>query len=524
MSQSEHSGAVAPAVRFEHITKRFPGVLALHDVSVDIAAGSCHALCGENGAGKSTLGKILAGIHAQDEGRILVHGREVRITSPRDALAAGVGMVHQELAFCENMSVAENLCLSSLPAKRGFVDRDAMVERANAMLEEIGTRLDVRKPLGTLSIAQQQMVQIASAVGSGARILVFDEPTSSLSQGEADRLYDLVGRLTQRGVACIYVSHRMPEVFRLCDTVTVLRDGQHVGTRPTSELTERDLVQMMIGRPLAAYFPRRANGEAHAHPERLRADKLTSAGKFHDVSLTLRAGEIVGLAGLVGAGRSELAAALFGLDAGAQGTMHIDGVPVHLRTPRDAIRKGLGLVPEDRKKQGLVPMETGLHNLSLSILERLSRFTWLRRAAERALGTEFFAKLRVRSTAIDVPVASLSGGNQQKIVLARWLAAGTRILLLDEPTRGVDVGAKAEIHALISDLAEKGAAILLISSELPEVLSLSDRVLVMRAGHLVGEVRRDDATQDGLLRMMAGLDGRPLPSPTIERSSSQLPA
>ena len=492
-----------PAVRFDNITRRFPGVQALTNVSLEIAAGSCHALCGENGAGKSTLGKILAGIHTPDSGKIFIDGAEVRFASPRDALAAGVGMVHQELAFCDNLSVAENLCLGTLPSRRGLLDRDAMAERARAMLAEIGTTLDVARAVGSLTIAQQQMVQIAMAVSGGARIIVFDEPTSSLSHVEAERLYELIGRLTARGVACIYVSHRMPEVFRLCDTVSVLRDGHHVGTRPIAGLSEHDLVQMMIGRPLADYV-HKPEGVVIGE-EVLRVDGLASPGKFHDVSFSLRAGEVLGIAGLVGAGRSEVAQALFGLDAARRGTIALRGAPAQVKTPADAIALGLGLVPEDRKRQGLIPQETALHNLSLSILRRLSRFTWLRRGEERRTAKEFFDRLRVRAPSLDTVVAGLSGGNQQKIVLARWLAARASVLILDEPTRGVDVGAKAEIHALIGELAARGTAILLISSELPELLTLASRILVLRQGRLVGEVAREQATQDRLLRLMAGL-------------------
>jgi len=491
-----------PAVRFEKITRRFPGVQALSDVSLEIAAGSCHALCGENGAGKSTLGKILAGIHTPDSGRLVVHGREVHFTSPRDALAAGVGMVHQELAFCENLSVAENLCLGALPARAGLLDRQAMAERATAMLAEIGTTLDVGRAVGSLTIAQQQMVQIAMAVSGGARIIIFDEPTSSLSQVEADRLYELIGRLTARGVACIYVSHRMPEVFRLCDTVSVLRDGQHVGTRPIAELSEHELVRMMIGRPLAEYVspPNAVPGD-----EVLRVRGLSSPGKFDNVSFSLRSGEVLGIAGLVGAGRSELAQALFGLDHVRRGEISLRGQRVRVDTPAEAISLGIGLVPEDRKRQGLVPQASALHNLSLAILRRLSRLGWLRRREERSVAQEFFDRLRVRAASLDVVVAGLSGGNQQKIVLARWLAARASVLILDEPTRGVDVGAKAEIHALIGELAARGSAILLISSELPEILTLATRIIVLRGGRLVGEVTREQATQDRLLRLMAGL-------------------
>ena len=492
-----------PAVRFDQVSKRFPGVQALSDVSLEIAAGSCHALCGENGAGKSTLGKILAGLQSPDGGRLFVHGKEVRLHGPRDAQAAGIAMVHQELAFCENMTVAENLCLFDLPSRRGLLDRREMERRATAMLAETGTTMDVHRPFGELAIAQRQMVQIAAAVGGGADIIVFDEPTSSLSQVEADQLYALMGRLQQRGVTCIFVSHRMPEIFRLCDTLSVLRDGRHVATRPVSEITEQELVQLMIGRPIAEYLPK--HRESGSGAEVLRVEELSSPGKFERISLTLRAGEVVGLAGLMGAGRTELACALFGLDRPGSGSVYVDQRRVEIGSPEGAIEVGIALVPEDRKRQGLVLMASALHNSSLPSLWRLSRFSWIRRERERRLATEYFQRLRVRAASPDVVVGGLSGGNQQKVVLAKWLAMRARVLILDEPTRGVDVGAKAEIHALIGELAEQGTAILLISSELPEVITLSERILVLREGRLVGEVRRQDATQEGLLRMMTGL-------------------
>ena len=494
-----------PVVRFERVSKRFPGVLALREVTLEVADGSCHALCGENGAGKSTLGKILAGIYTPDEGEVFVHGRRVRFHAPRDAFMAGVGMVHQELAFCDNISVAENLCLGDLPTRRGVVWRAEMERRARAMLAEIGTELDVARPLGRLTIAQQQMVQIAAAVGSGARIIVFDEPTSSLSQPEADRLYGLIRRLQARGVTCIYVSHRMAEIFGLCDAVSVLRDGAHVATRPVAGLSEAELVRMMIGRSLEEYFPKHL--ERPPGEELLRVEHLTCPGKFEDVSFSLRAGEVVGLAGLVGAGRSEIARALFGLERRATGTVLLEGKPLVAFSPRRAIARGIALVPEDRKREGLVLSESGLHNTSLPILPRLSRFGWIRRGEERDLVYEQFRRLRVRTPGLDAAVAGLSGGNQQKVVLAKWLASDPRVLILDEPTRGVDVGAKAEIHALIDQLAARGHGILLISSELPEVLSLSGRILVLRGGRLVGELTRNEASQDRLMYLMAGVNG-----------------
>ena len=493
----------APAVRFAGITKRFPGVVALDDVSFDVAAGSCHALCGENGAGKSTLSGILAGIQTPDAGALMIDGSPVRFGSPRDALIAGVAMVHQELAFCENLSVAENLYLGRLPTRHGLFARDTLRAQALELLRSIGAEIDPARAVETLSIAQQQLVQIAGAVGSGARVIVFDEPTSSLGERETEQLFALLGSLRARGVTVLYISHRMPEIFRLCDTVTVLRDGRHVSTESTTTLDEATLIHRMIGRRLEQYFPqhqRMAPGD-----ELLRVEGMTSIGKFSDVSFALRAGEVVGMAGLVGAGRSEIARALFGLDASARGSTWIRGVRVRIDGPEAAMSHGIGLVPEDRKRQGLVlPMRTR-ENTTLPILERLARWTVVDRGRERQVAATQLERMQVRESYFEAPTLTMSGGNQQKVVLAKWLAAGSNILILDEPTRGVDVGAKAELHAWIDRMAAEGAAILLISSELPELLNLSRRILVLRHGRLAGEVAREDASQDTLLRMMAGI-------------------
>ena len=492
-----------PALRLSGISKSFPGVRALSEVSFEVAAGSCHALCGENGAGKSTIGKMVAGIHAPDEGTLEVFGKPVHFTSPRDALAAGIGIVHQELAFCENLTVAENLCLGTLPARGGFLSRDEMDRRARAMLSMIDAPIEPTRRVGELTPGQQQMVQIAAAVAGGARIVVFDEPTSSLSQREALRLYDLIGRFKAQGVTSIYVSHRMEEIFLLCDTITVLRDGRHVATRPTAELPHAELVQMMIGRRLEEYFP--AHVQATPGADLLEVRGLDSPGRFRDVSFTLRAGEVLGMAGLVGAGRSEVGMALFGLDPAATGQILVEGKPARPRNPIEAMRIGIGLVPEDRKRQGLVLQMSALANTTLPVLDRLDRFGFVRRTLERATAGEYFTRLRVRAPGLDTVTAGLSGGNQQKLVLAKWLAARCRILILDEPTRGVDVGAKAEIHALIDELAAQGHGIILISSELPEVLNLSTRLLVLREGRLAGTLSRAEATQESVLRLMAGM-------------------
>jgi ABC-type sugar transport system ATPase subunit len=491
------------AVRFDAITKRFPGVTALDAVSFDIAPGTCHALCGENGAGKSTLGKLLAGIHVPDAGRIFVSGRPVRFTTPTQALAAGVATVHQEISFCENLSVAENLCLGALPSRAGFVSRRAMRERAALMLASIEAALDVDTVVGDLTIAQQQLIQIAGAIGGGARVIVFDEPTSSLSQPEAERLYGLIDGLRRRGVTCIYVSHRLEEIFRLCDTVTVLRDGRHVRTTPAAELTRAQLVEQMIGRPVDEYLPNHITGALG--PERLRVEALGGPGGFRNVSFSVRAGEVVGLAGLVGAGRSEVARAIFGIDPRTSGAVYVDGTLLPAGTPAAAIACGIGLVPEDRKRQGLVLSMSVLSNATLSILPSVAPLGWLRRRAEVEAAVPLLERLRLRAPTLDTPAAALSGGNQQKIVITKWLAAHCPILIVDEPTRGVDVGAKAEIHALVDELAAQGTAVLLISSEMPEILGLSTRILVFREGRIVGEVPRELATQEALLRLMAGV-------------------
>ncbi|MGA2497073.1 MAG: sugar ABC transporter ATP-binding protein [Tepidisphaeraceae bacterium] len=492
-------------IRFESITKRFAGVTALSDVTLAIRRGECHALMGENGAGKSTLGKVLAGIHRAEEGRVLIDGVERRFHSPREAATAGIGMVHQELAFCPELSVAENLSMGRYPMHLGlFVRRSEMEAKARELLEQIGVDIDVRRPMHELTTGQEQMVQIAAAVGTGAKILVFDEPTSSLSEVEARRLFALIGQLKQRGVTMIYVSHRLPEVFTLCDRISVLRDGRHVGTLPRAEADENRVVQMMIGRELAAEGDLRPRPrEQHAV---LEVSGLRSPGKFREVGFTVHAGEILGFAGLVGAGRSEVAQAVFGLDPRAEGVVSVEGRQLPGRSISAAMRAGIGLVPEDRKRQGLVLMMGCRENFSLSLLERFTNWGFLKLGRERADAIAACKQLAVKTATIDTPVAALSGGNQQKVVLTRWLAQGGKILIVDEPTRGVDVGAKAAIHVLLSDLARQGLAIVLISSELPELLKLSTRVLVMREGRMVGSVAGDEATQESLMRLMAGVD------------------
>ncbi len=499
-------------IQFEHITKTFPGVSALSDVSFEVQTGECHALLGENGAGKSTLGKILAWMYRPDGGRILIDGKAVNFYSCRDAARAGVAIVHQELVFCPNLSVAENLCLHDLPRKGLFLDRGRLRRQGEELLSHIGLDVDVDRPLSSLSIAQEQLVQIAAAVGQGAKILVFDEPTSSLGRGEVERLFALVRRLRQAGVTIIYVSHRLDEIFELCQTVTVLRDGRKIDTRAIGELDHDELVRMMVGRNVESAVPPPAANAAGAI--RLQVHGFSSPGRFADFSLDLCSGEIVGLAGLVGAGRSEVLEALFGLDRHAAGELVIDGKPTRVRSSRHARRLGMTLIPEDRKRQGLVLGMNVRENLTLPILDRFRRaLGWADRRAETALTDRFRNELSIRAASGELAASSLSGGNQQKIVFARGLAANCRILLVDEPTRGVDVAAKREIHDLVRQLAGQGTAVLLVSSDLPELLALSHRVVVLRQGKIVAELARDAATPDAVLRAMAGITAAPLPGP-----------
>ncbi len=491
-------------IAFDSITKTFAGVTALNNVSLSIERGECHGLMGENGAGKSTLGKILAGIYSPDSGTVNIDGKSQSISSPRDAMRAGIGMVHQELAFCPDLTVAENLCMGIYPRKFGlFLDRKAMIAKAEKLLAQIDVSLDVCQCMRALSTAQEQLVQIAAAVGTNARILIFDEPTSSLSEPESQALFGLIERLRARGVTMIYVSHRMPEVFRLCDRISVLRDGKYVGTMTRAEATQDAIVRMMIGRSVTDYFPQHL--DSSAGDVMLRVRNLTSPGKFNDVSFDIRRGEIVGFAGLVGAGRSEIATAIFGLDPSASGSIELNGKPLRLGSVRQAMSRGIGLVPEDRKRQGLVLGMSGRGNFSLASLDRLSRMGLLDFAEERRQAADYFDRLRVKTPSLEAPVAGLSGGNQQKIALAKWLGRGAKLLIVDEPTRGVDIGAKAAIHQIIDNLARQGVAIMLISSELPEVLNLSTRILVMREGRLVGEVPRAQATQERVVRLMANV-------------------
>lgn len=487
----------------KNLTKRFPGVLALDQFSVDVQKGSCHALVGENGAGKSTAGKILAGVHTADQGQIFLNGREIRPANPFAARHLGIAMVHQELAFCPNLTVAENLCLGDLPRRAGWVSRKAMKARAEAMLSQVGAHIDPDVPIGTLSTGHEQVVQIAAAVGTGAQVVIMDEPTSSLSMGESQHLFELLARLKKQGITVIYVSHRLEEIFQLCDQVTVLRDGRHIATESIHDTSPERVVHQMIGRELHAQDFDHISQPLG--PERMRVEQLSSNRKFQDISFSLRAGEILGLGGLVGAGRSEVAQAIFGLDPAVSGRVWVNGTPLKLGSVQASLRAGIGLVPEDRKRQGLVLSMSCRENASLAVLKDLTRAGFVRRHQEETLVSQYFDQLQVKTPSLSAPIAGLSGGNQQKIALAKWLARQCQVLIIDEPTRGVDVGAKAEIHRIVDQLACQGLALLLISSDLPELMSLSRRILVLREGRAAGELQQSDFSEPKLMRMMAGV-------------------
>lgn len=493
-------------LRLEGITKTFGGIVALESVDFEVRAGEVHALIGENGAGKSTLMKIATGVHQADRGRLLWKGQVVRLHTPRDAHRLGIRMVPQELTLVPQLSAGENIFLGCLPHRRGlfsWVRWKEVHERARALLRELGHDLDPTRPVSELSVAEQQLVEIARALAFEAELLILDEPTSPLSEHETERLFQVIARLKARGIGVIYITHRMREIYRIADRVTVLRDGRHVLTRPIAETAPEELVRAMVGRELREHFP--ARGPRVIGEPILRIERLTAPGRFSDVTFSVHGGEIVGLAGLVGAGRTELVEAIFGAREYTSGTIFIAGRPVMIRTPADAVRHGLALVTDDRKAKGLILTASVHTNIILPVHTRIAHLgLFVDARAERQLTERLIRELRVKTPSADHPVMLLSGGNQQKVVLARWLATTPRIFLLDEPTRGIDVGAKAEIYEWIRRLADQGAAILLVSSELEELRRLADRILVMHRGRIVGELSREEATDDRILYLATG--------------------
>jgi ABC-type sugar transport system ATPase subunit len=500
---------VTPALlELRDIAKAFAGVRALDGVSFDLRAGEVHALMGENGAGKSTAVKILSGVHQPDRGAVLLHGTAVQIASPVHAQALGISPVHQELHLEPYLSVAENIFLGRQPAGRfGLIDERRMRRDAAELLARLGVTIDPAALVGAISIAERQIVSIARAISTDARILIFDEPTSSLSEHEIALLFGMIARLRAQGMGIIYISHRMDEVFRLCDRVTVFRDGRFVATRPVAETSLRELIGMMIGRDIGDLFRKQA---APIGGPVLEVRNLVKRGVLDGISLTVRRGEIVGLAGLVGAGRTEIARAIFGDLSFDSGDILVEGRRLPgAHAPRDAIAAGVGLVPEDRKDQGLVLGLSVQRNIGLAVMRTLSRLGVMRGGRERALAQDYVGRLAIRTPSVDQKVMFLSGGNQQRVVIAKWLATQPKVLIVDEPTRGVDVGAKAEIHALLCGLAQNGVAILMISSDLPEVLAMSDRVLVVHQGRIAGDLPHEQATQEAIMHYATG---QPVPA------------
>jgi rhamnose transport system ATP-binding protein len=509
------------ALSLEHAAKSFGAVQALIDGSVELRAGEVHALLGENGAGKSTLVKILAGVHQPDSGTLIVAGREVTLHGPAAARAAGIAVIYQEPTLFPDLTVAENMFIGRQPLRSGRrIDQQAMRAEAAEIFTRLGVPLDPGRIARGLSIADQQVVEIGKALSLDARVIVMDEPTAALSASEVARLFDVVRTLREQGAAVLFISHRLEEIFEICQRVTVMRDGKHVLTDDLDGLTADDLVRAMVGRELE----KRPRGDQAAPGETvLDVARLTREGVFIDVSLTVRAGEIVALAGLVGSGRSEVARAVFGIDRYDAGAVKVRGKPLRKASPTTAMAEGVGFVPEDRRQQGLVMDMSVQQNVALASLGRLRRAGFIRSSSEHALAADWAARLAIKYGRLTDPVSMLSGGNQQKVVLAKWLSRKPAVLIVDEPTRGIDIATKAEVHHLLMQLARDGVGILMISSELPEVLLVSDRILVMREGRLAAEFARADATEEAIIAAATGQTvvegtGQLAGQPVVERS------
>ncbi|KAA9010101.1 sugar ABC transporter ATP-binding protein [Histidinibacterium aquaticum] len=508
MQQNTQSAAVEPVserdpvLRLSGISKSFPGVKALSDVELALYPGQVTALVGENGAGKSTLVKILTGIYQPDGGEIVIDGSPTRFPTANDAAEAGVTAIHQETVLFDELSVAENIFLGHAPRGRfGLVDWPRMNREASEILKRIGARIDPKVVLRELGIANKHLVAIARALSIEARVVVMDEPTASLSQTEIEELYDLVERLKGEGKAILFISHKFDEVFRIADRYTVFRDGEMVDAGLISETSENALVEKMVGRSVDTIFPQR---QSQPGEEVLRVEGYAHPTEFADISFSLRRGEILGFYGLVGAGRSEFMQALFGVTRPSGGSVQIEGRAAEIRSPADAIHQGIVYVPEDRGRQGAITAMPIFQNVTLPSLGRTSKRGFVRMAEEFKLAREYTQRLELRAAALDQPVGELSGGNQQKVVIAKWLATKPKVIILDEPTKGIDVGSKAAVHEFMAELAREGLSVIMVSSEIPEILGMSDRVVVMREGRMVGEYPKDDLSPEALVRAAAG--------------------
>jgi ribose transport system ATP-binding protein len=495
---------LTPVLEMRGISKHFGGVSALQNVNLTIYPGEVHALMGENGAGKSTLMKILAGAYIADEGEIYVDGKPLNITDPGVARRAGINLIYQELNVAPNLTVTENIFMGSELRRGQLLDREGMERQAQTVLNQLGANFTPNVAVSSLSIAEQQVVEIARALKDNSRILVMDEPTAALSDRETERLFEVIRKLRSDGIAIIYISHRMEEVYALANRVSVLRDGQYIGSLTRDELSPERLVQMMVGRPMQDFYEHQR--QTNPGPVVLEVRNV-GGGKVQPANLELRAGEIVGLAGLVGAGRTELCRLIFGADPKDSGEVWLNGNKLEINSPGDAIASGIGYVPEDRKDQGLFLEMTSGKNITLNMLKQDSKAGILNWQSLGKIARDAVENFNIRLANLEIRAMDLSGGNQQKLLLARWLAIKPRVLLLDEPTRGVDIGAKSEIYRIISDLAQQGVAVLMVSSELPEVVGLSDRVLVMREGQLVGELGGStgrEITQENIMVFATG--------------------
>jgi ribose transport system ATP-binding protein len=493
-------------LRMEGVSKAFPGVQALSDVTFQVGRGEIHALVGENGAGKSTLMKILTGSLRRDKGRIILRGQPVEIDTPSAAQAQGISMIHQELSLIPCLTVGQSIYLGREPRSRipGIVDWSTLYRNAQQLLDRLNVQVDARALVQGLSIAQRQMVEVAKALSLNADLIAMDEPTSALSERETVVLFEMMRGLKEQGVSLIFISHRLEEVFQIADWITVLRDGQLISAAPVRELDQDRVVRMMVGRELGEMYPR---ADAQRQEVVLEVSGLRDGRELHGASFKLHRGEILGLAGLVGAGRTALAETLFGSRPAVEGEIRLEGRAVQIGSPREAIRLGMGLVPEDRKLQGLFLNMAVRENVIISAMDQVSRLCFVNPGKADRLVGEYVRKLDIRTPSLRQKVRNLSGGNQQKVIIARWLTLKPRVLILDEPTRGIDVGAKAEIHALMSQLAREGVGVLMISSDLPEVLGVSDRILVMHAGGIAAEFARDEASQDAIMYAATGGKG-----------------
>lgn len=482
------------------IHKRFPGVIALNDVSLTVKAGEVHALLGENGAGKSTLIKVLGGIYIAEEGEIFIEGKKVSIDSVKASHENGVAIIHQELVLVPHMTVAENIFLGREPMKGKFVDSKKMTDDAQTLLDANGMHIPADTLVGSLTIAQQQMVEIVKAISFNSKILVMDEPTSSISDKEVDFLFETMRGLTSRGVGIIYISHKMSELEQICDRVTVMRDGEYVGTRVVKETNKDELIAMMVGRELTNYYTRDflEPGEVI-----LKCDHISDGRMAKDASFEVRKGEIVGFAGLVGAGRSEVMKCIFGLTKNYKGEVEIEGSKVHIHNPIEAMKYGLALVPEDRKLEGLYKVQSVRYNSTIEVLGDFIKGIFVDSAKEEEITQKYIDLLSTKTPTQEQLIGNLSGGNQQKVIIGRWLATNPKILILDEPTRGVDVGAKSEIYAIMNELVKHGMSIIMISSELPEIINMSDRIYVMSEGNITGCLSRDEVSQEAIMKLAA---------------------